>query len=179
MSDPGLPDRVLALEVVAGNEAAFRALYRRHTPKLYRTALRIAGGDTRDAEELTHDAWVRAVAGLSTFEWRSQLSTWLVAIVLNCARERWRAQLPLDALPHEPAISDRELETTPARVDVERALARLPPGYREVVVLHELEGYTHEEIAELLGIEPGTSKSQLHHARRRLRALIGETPHDR
>jgi RNA polymerase sigma-70 factor (ECF subfamily) len=59
-------------------------------------------------------------------------------------------------------------------VDVERALAQLPPRYREVVVLHELEGYTHDEIAELLGIEPGTSKSQLHHARRRLRTLIGE-----
>ena len=73
-----------------------------------------------------------------------------------------------------PSVADAELEAAPARVDVERALARLPPGYREVVVLHDLEGYTHEEIAELLGIEPGTSKSQLHHARRRLRAMMGE-----
>jgi RNA polymerase sigma-70 factor (ECF subfamily) len=174
MSDPAIPDRALAAAVIAGDEAAFRTLYRRHTPKLYRTAFRIAGGDTRDAEELTHDAWVRAVARLGTFEWRSQLSTWLVAIVVNCARERWRADASLELLASETAVPDRELEATPARVDVERALARLPPGYREVVVLHELEGYTHEEIAELLGIEPGTSKSQLHHARRRLRALIGE-----
>jgi RNA polymerase sigma factor (sigma-70 family) len=169
------PDRELVDAVLnAGDEVAFRALYRRYTPRLYRMALRMAGGDARDAEELTHDAWVRAVSRFASFEWRSQLSTWLVAIVMNCARERWREDAAIEALEIEPAAPDRELDSAPARVDVERALARLPPGYRQVVVLHELEGYTHEEIGELLGIEPGTSKSQLHHARRRLRALIGE-----
>ena len=175
MSDGASPDRELVDAVLReGDEGAFRALYRRHTPRLYRMALRMAGGDARDAEELTHDAWVRAVSRFASFEWRSQLSTWLVAIVMNCARERWRNDAGIEALEIEPAALDRELDSAPARVDVERALARLPPGYRQVVVLHELEGYTHEEIAELLGIDPGTSKSQLHHARRRLRALIGE-----
>jgi RNA polymerase sigma-70 factor (ECF subfamily) len=175
VSDGASPDRELVDAVLReGDEGAFRALYRRHTPRLYRMALRMAGGDARDAEELTHDAWVRAVSRFASFEWRSQLSTWLVAIVMNCARERWRDDAGIEALEIEPAALDRELDSAPARVDVERALARLPPGYRQVVVLHELEGYTHEEIAELLGIDPGTSKSQLHHARRRLRALIGE-----
>ena len=175
MSEPAPPsDRALVADVVhARDEAAFRALYRRHTPRLYRTALRMTG-DVHEAEEVTHDAWVRAVARFGSFEWRAQLSTWLVAIVVNCARERRRRQEPVEVLDAAPSVADAELEAAPARVDVERALARLPPGYREVVVLHDLEGYTHEEIAELLGIEPGTSKSQLHHARRRLRAMMGE-----
>ena len=173
-------DRELVGAVLdAGSEAAFRALYRRHTPRLYRMALRVAGEDTQEAEEVTQEAWVRAVSRLASFEWRSQLSTWLVAILMNCAREGWREEAGVETLEIEPAAFDRELESTPARVDVERALARLPPGYRRVVVLHELEGYTHEEIALMLGIDPGSSRSQLHHARRRLRSLIGETHHDR
>jgi RNA polymerase sigma-70 factor (ECF subfamily) len=157
-----------------GDEAAFRNLYRRHAGRLYRTALRLSGGDAGEAEEIAHDAWVRAVSRFGSFEWRSQLSTWLVSIAVNCARERHRLAAPLEPLDVEPAIDDRELEAAPARIDVERALAQLPPGYREVVVLHELEGFTHQEIAELLGIDAGTSKSQLHHARRRQRSLIGK-----
>jgi RNA polymerase sigma-70 factor (ECF subfamily) len=168
-------DRELVAAVVTrGDEAAFRTLYRRHTPRLYRTALGVAAGDRAEAEEIAHEAWIRAVAGFGAFEWRSLLSTWLVSIAVNCARERRRDGSRVEALDTEPSAPDREMESAPARIDVERALARLPPGYREVVVLHELEGYTHEEIAELLGIEPGTSKSQLHHARRRLRAMIQE-----
>jgi RNA polymerase sigma factor (sigma-70 family) len=175
VNEPAPSDRELVSAVAEhGDEAAFRALYRRHTPRLYRTALRIAAGDAAEAEEIAHDAWIRAVPRFSSFEWRAQLSTWLVSIALNCARERRRAAGMVEALEVEPPASDRELEGAPARIDVERALAQLPPRYREVVVLHELEGYTHEEIAELLGIEPGTSKSQLHHARRRLRMLIRE-----
>jgi RNA polymerase sigma-70 factor (ECF subfamily) len=170
-----LSDRELvALVVSEGDEAAFRVLYHRHTPQLYRTVLRLVGGDAVEADELAHEAWIRAVTRFASFEWRARLSTWLVSIAVNCARERRRSAGMTDALEFEPPVSDRELENAPARIDVERALARLPPRYREVVVLHELEGFTHEEIAELLGIEPGTSKSQLHHARRRLRALITE-----
>jgi RNA polymerase sigma-70 factor (ECF subfamily) len=175
VSEPTPSDRELVATVVErGDEAAFRILYCRHTPRLYRTALRIAGGDAAEAEEIAHDTWIRAVSGFGGFEWRAQLSTWLVSIAVNCARERRRADGMVEALEVEPPAPDRELEGTPARIDVERALAQLPPRYREVVVLHELEGYTHDEIAELLGIEPGTSKSQLHHARRRLRMLIRE-----
>jgi RNA polymerase sigma factor (sigma-70 family) len=175
VSEPDPTDRELVASVVTGgDEAAFRTLYRRHTPRLYRTALGIAGGDRAEAEEIAHDAWIRAVARFGSFEWRSLLSTWLVAIAVNCARERRRAGGMVEGFDTEPSVPDPEMENAPARIDVQRALAQLPPRYREVVVLHELEGYTHEEIAGLLGIEPGTSKSQLHHARRRLRTLIPE-----
>jgi RNA polymerase sigma-70 factor (ECF subfamily) len=175
VSDPAASDRELVAMVIRDrDEGAFRTLYRRHTPRLYRTALRIAGGDAPEAEEIAHDTWIRAVSRFGSFEWRAQLSTWLISIALNCARERRRSTGMVEPLETEPPVADPELEATPARIDVERALALLPPRYREVMVLHELEGYTHEEIAVLLGIEPGTSKSQLHHARRRLRTLIGE-----
>jgi RNA polymerase sigma-70 factor (ECF subfamily) len=175
VTGPEPSDRELvALVAERGDETAFRTLYRRHTPRLYRTALRLAAGDVAEAEEITQEAWIRAVGRFPAFEWRARLSTWLVSITVNCARERWRAAGTVERLDAELPVADRELEDTPARIDVERALAQLPPRYREVVVLHELEGYTHEEIAELLGIEPGTSKSQLHHARRRLRTLIQE-----
>ncbi len=175
MNAPAQTDRELAALVIeGGDESAFRVLYRRHTPRLYRTALRLAGGDGAEAEEIAHDAWIRAVSRLGTFEWRAQFSTWLAAVAVNCARERRRSRGMTEPLEWDPPAPDQELEAAPARIDVERMLAQLPPGYREIVVLHELEGYTHEEIAELLGIEPGTSKSQLHHARRRLRTLVRE-----
>jgi RNA polymerase sigma-70 factor (ECF subfamily) len=171
-------DRELAGAVArSGDEAAFRALYRRHTPALYRLALRLGGGDGPWAEELVQRAWIRAVEGLGTFAWRSSLSTWLGGIAINCARELWREgrtrnEAPLeerrDGIP--PAVGPRlEVED---RIDLERAIERLPQGYRQVFVLHDLEGYTHEEIGGLLGIEAGTSKSQLSHARRRLRATL-------
>ncbi|HEX2449846.1 MAG TPA: sigma-70 family RNA polymerase sigma factor [Gemmatimonadales bacterium] len=169
------PDRdLVTLVAEGGDEAAFRMLYRRHSARLYRTALRLAAGDAAEAEEIAHDVWIRAVARFRDFQWRAQLPTWLISIAVNCARERRRSADRIEAIDVEPVALDRELETALARIDVERALARLPAGYRDVVVLHELEGFTHEEIAALLGIEPGTSKSQLHHARRRLRTLIGE-----
>ncbi|HEU5171135.1 MAG TPA: sigma-70 family RNA polymerase sigma factor [Gemmatimonadales bacterium] len=167
-------DRELVAAVAGdGDEAAFRALYRRHTPRLWRMALRLAAGEADEAEEIVHETWVRAVPRLGTFAWRAQLSTWLASIAINCARESWRAAGALQPLEVEPPVADPVLRGADARIDLERALARLPAGYREVVVLHELEGYTHEQIAELLGIDPGTSKSQLHRARQRLRALIG------
>lgn len=170
-------DRELAAAVArSGDEKAFRALYRRHTPALYRLALRLGGGDGPWAEELVQRAWIRAVEGLSAFGWRSSLSTWLGGIAVNCARELWR-----EARPGGEFVPGDERHLIPSargspdvedRVDLERAIERLPDGYREVFVLHDVEGYTHEEIGELLGIETGTSKSQLSRARRRLRATL-------
>jgi RNA polymerase sigma-70 factor (ECF subfamily) len=166
-------DRRLAAAVIAsGDEAAFRALYRRHTPALYCLACRLGAGDESWAEELVQRAWIRAVESLGEFAWRSAFRTWLSGIAINCAREQWRAaraspevQGSFDAAapPADPAL----------RVDLERAIARLPHGYRQVFVLHDVEGFTHEEIAGLLGIEPGTSKSQLFQARRQLRGFLG------
>jgi RNA polymerase sigma-70 factor, ECF subfamily len=164
-------DRDLVAAVArAGDEAAFRALYRRHTPALYRLALRLGGGDEPWAEELVQRAWVRAVEGLGTFAWRSALSTWLAGIAINCARELWREARGLEEV--SLTLSRGGAPSAEDRIDLERAIASLPHGYRQVFVLHDVEGYTHEEIGGLLGVEAGTSKSQLSHARRRLRAVL-------
>jgi RNA polymerase sigma-70 factor, ECF subfamily len=153
------------------DEAAFRVLYRSQTPALYALALRLAGGDAREAEELVQEGWTRAVRLLATFRGESRLRTWLAGLVVNVRRERIRAvwrDAPLSEV--EPAASvDGD-----AVVDLERSIASLPAGARDVFVLHDVEGYTHEEIAAMLGIVAGTSKSQLARARRLLRqALAG------
>ncbi len=181
MTATDLEDRPLASAVAAsGDEAAFRTLYRRHTPALYRLALRLGGGDEPWADELVQRTWIRAVEGLGGFGWRSALSTWLGGIAVNCARELWRegrlgadldaveAAGGLGALPGPRLVPPSHED----RIDLDRAIERLPAGYRHVFVLHDVEGYTHEEIARLLGIDAGTSRSQLSHARRRLRASL-------
>ena len=170
------PDDRLLVEAVVqrGDERAFTSLYDRHTPALYRLALRLTGGSAADAEDVTHDAWVRAVERLATFEWRAALRTWLSAFVIRCAHERDRAAArsaqPVEALA--PGADDAALRGSYDRLDLERAIAGLADGFRQVFVLHDVQGYTHEEIADLLGIEPGTSKSQLFRARRALRRAL-------
>lgn len=159
--------------LIEGDEAAWRLLYRRHTPALYRLARHLADSDA-DAGDLVHEMWLRASRGASRFGQRSTLRTWLTGILINCLRE-WRraslrrAEVPLeDDLPAPPADPPPGMD----RLDLERAVAALAPGYRAVLLLHDVEGYTHQEIAELLGVEAGTSKSQLTRARRAmLRAL--------
>ena len=157
------------------DERAFAALYDQHTPALYGLALRLAGGDARDAEDVVHEAWMRAVRGFGQFTGRSALRTWLCGIVVNCWRELRRGrgdrELPLDDAP-EPGAEDGELNATYDRLDLERALRALAPGYREVLVLHDVEGYSHEEIAALRGVAIGTSKSQLARARGALRRML-------
>ena len=185
---PGLQadDRELVARFLARrDEEAFRALFRRHSPRLLAMARRLVGGGRGDAEDVVQDAWTRALRQLDRFEWRSTLATWLQSIVINCARERWRsnARLPAessvaieDAIGGGGVVHDgaRTLDAAQA-IDLDRAIASLPPGYREILVLHDVEGYTHEEIAALCGIAPGTSKSQLFHARRALRARLSGT----
>ena len=172
--DRGLVERFLA----GRDEAAFRSLYRRHASFLYRFLLQLSGGDAAAAEEGVQETWVRAARGLSDFAWRSSLKTWLAGIAIRWWRESRRAaardaELPDEAsLPAAPAIR-REID----RLDLERALAELPAGYRRAILLHDVEGYTHEEVAELTGVDVGTSKSQLSRARNALRArLSGRKP---
>lgn len=159
--------------VRAADEAAFRELYRRHTPALYALALRLVGWSESDAQDAVQDAWVRACRGLSGFGWKSSLRTWLVGILINRARElaRRSGRLSEEELSEEspPAVPHARAGE---EIDLERAIARLPAGYRHVLVLHDVEGYTHEEICRLLEINVGTSKSQLHHARRAMRAAL-------
>ena len=177
MTAADVADRDLArLVELHHDETAFRTLYLRHAPGIYRFALRLTGGRAADAEDVAHDAWIRAVRALPGFEWRSNFGTWLRAIAVNCWRERARARrrdgpaLELVDTGHE----DQGLRAVPTQVDLERAVADLPAGYREVVVLHDVEGFTHDEIGVMLGIDSGTSRSQLFHARRALRrALVG------
>lgn len=178
-ADPELVEAFLRLS----DETSFRALYRSHTPGLYRFVLRILGGGDPEAEEAVQMTWVLAVQNLSGFRWESSLRTWLSGIALNACREirrrRIRDRLPLGSEVREAtAALPREDHV---RMDLQRAVDSLPEGYREVLILHDIEGYTHEEIAGLLGIDEGTSKSQLSRARRELRGRLSglfgkETP---
>jgi RNA polymerase sigma-70 factor, ECF subfamily len=158
--------------VVQGDEIAFRELYRRHTPKLFQLVLRLVGSE-QDAEDVVQEAWIRATEAAANFRWESGFGTWLTGIAINRFKEllrkrnRWPAY-SLDQVGEPEVKPDRVGE----RVDLERALSLLPLGYRTVLVLHDLEGFRHEEIAVQLGIAPGTSKSQLFHARRCVRALL-------
>ena len=158
---------------LARSERAFAVLYDRHTPYLWRLALRLAGGDSETAREAVSEAWVRAFVRLDRFEGRSRLSTWLAGFLVNVSRELSRGAARTESL------EDIAMESKPSdpvsRIDIDRALARLPDGFRQVLVLHDVEGYTHEEIAEMLGIVPGTSKSQLSRARQRVRELMHES----
>ena len=173
-------DRELAEAYLAArDEAAFRALYRRHAPALWRMALRLSRGAEEEARDVMQETWIRAAARLDTFRWESSLRTWLISIALNCSRERIRRELrqshigdadrvaPADAVGAGGAVAGG-VET----IDLARAIDALPDGYRRVLVLHDLEGYTHDEIGRLLGVEEGTSKSQLHRARASVRARL-------
>ncbi len=173
-------DRAL-VEAVArrGDPAAFSILYERHTPGMYGLALRLTAGSEPDAEDLVHDAWIRVVERLDAFEWRSAFRSWLCGFVVHRWREmrRSRSRRPTRELGEAPGRVpgfDAGLEHAADRLDLERALRGLADGYREVLVLHDLEGFTHGEIASLLGIEEGTSKSQLSRARRALRQTLNE-----
>jgi RNA polymerase sigma-70 factor (ECF subfamily) len=180
------PDRDLVARFVDGrDEDAFRLLFRRHTPRVYAVALRLMAGRASDAEDVVQEMWRRAAERLPSFLWQSALSTWLTSIAINCARERLRVR-PIVTAPVE-AI-DATVVAPPQTLlglDLDRAIAALPDRCRAVFVLHDIEGCTHEEIARLLDIAAGTSKSHLFHARRLLRARLtaaapaGADRHDR
>jgi RNA polymerase sigma-70 factor (ECF subfamily) len=133
-------------------------------------ALRLAGGDQSEAEDLVQDCWVRAVRVLSSFRGESALRTWLCGLLVNVRRERirsrWRMVDLVDAEAPVAAAGDGP------PVDLERAIAALPAGARDVFVLHDVYGYKHREIAQMLEIATGTSKSQLARARALLRTSL-------
>lgn len=160
--------------VLEGDEDAFRTLYRLHTPSLWHLALRLTGGREADAEDVLQESWSRCITGLSRFQRRSSLRTWLTVIAARCASERYRRENREAADTGSGAAVDRAQGDPAGRIDLERAFAALPFGFRSVLVLHDVEGFRHREIAEMLGISPGTSKSQLSRARRRMRSVLGE-----
>jgi RNA polymerase sigma-70 factor (ECF subfamily) len=167
-------DRELVASFLAARcEGSFRALYRAHTPYLLCLAIRLSGGRRDEAEEAVQEAWIRAVERLGGFEERSRLRTWLAGFVINCCREQRRRRPTVPAAAEAAAAVPAAVSASPgARVDLERLVTALPDGQREVLVLHDLEGYTHSEIGARLGIAPGTSKSRLFEARGRLRRWL-------
>ena len=173
-------EALLARLARSGDARAFETLYRRHTDVMYATALRITN-DAELAADVVHDAWVRAVERAERFEGRSVFRTWIVGIAVNLIREhrrstRHNASLDDESLPEWDATSESvELEASGVDpIDLEAAIAALPTGFRQVLVLHDVEGFTHEEIGTMLTIAPGTSKSQLARARQRVRELVAQ-----
>lgn len=157
-----------------GNGTAVRALYERYSPRVYAVVRRIAGDDDL-AQDYAQEAWIRAVRALPSFRGDSRFSTWLHRIAVNSALQalrktatRMKREGPMpEAVPVNPAEGDALLGGL-----LERAMDRLPEGMRQVLILHDVEGYTHEEIGEVLGVSPGTSKSQLFKARAKMRDLL-------
>jgi RNA polymerase sigma-70 factor (ECF subfamily) len=162
-----------------GDERALATIYRRYRPRVFSVVARMIGG--AEAEEVTQEVFLRAFRGLDGFRAEAQLSTWLYRIAVNASlSERARRSVERSRrAPESDAESLPAAETSegdPAlRARLEAALAALPPGYRAVLVLHDIEGLEHEEIGRVLDCRVGTSKSQLHKARAKMRDLLGAT----
>lgn len=171
-SDNG--DRELVGRFLAGrDEATFRELYRRQTPLMFRIAARLTAGSAVRADDVVQEAWLRGVTRLAEFRFESSLRTWLVAIVVNVARELQRPRA--EVIPFESLSEEPRTDPEPALLAADQlapVLRELPAGYRTVMILHDLEGLTHAEIGSALGIAVGTAKSQLARARAAARALI-------
>jgi RNA polymerase sigma-70 factor (ECF subfamily) len=169
-----MEDSELIQRAQQGDGGAVRALYERHAQRVYAVVRRLAGEDAL-AEDWAQEAWVRAFRALPTFRGESRFTTWLHRIAVNSAlhgrrsRERraGRETVMDDSYSVRPAA-----EQTVLRLRLERAMERLPEGMRRVLVLHDVEGYTHEEIGEMLGVNPGTCKSQLFKARAKMRTML-------
>ena len=155
----------------AGDERAFERLYRGHVTRIHSLVRRMVGGE-QDADELVQDVFVRAWQRLSTFRGEAAFGTWLhrlaVNLVLNAQKSAARGRKLFDDDAAIEFASGRR-ETPEAAMDLEQALKLLPKGARQIFVLHDVEGFLHEEIADMLGVATGTSKAQLHRARMLMR----------
>jgi RNA polymerase sigma-70 factor (ECF subfamily) len=170
-------DRDLVARARAGDGAAERALYDRHVDRVYRLAYRMTGDGDR-AQEFTQDAFVRVFEKLHTYRGDAAFSTWVHAIatsvVLNGLRRMKRFKRETDLEAAEAVATPGRTAEPDLKERLRRAIDALADGYRAVFVMHDVEGYTHEEIAAALGIEVGTSKAQLSRARARLRTALSE-----
>ena len=173
-------ERALVDRARAGDVGAFEALYRANVARVYALALRLTA-DRRDATELTQDVFVQAWQRLATFRGDAAFATWLHRIAVNSLfmrvrGDRRRAKRIYSAGDEPPGEEPKvRLDDGHARVidveqavDLERAIAALPPGARRVFVLHDIVGYRHDEIAQLTGLAEGTLRAQLHRARKLL-----------
>lgn len=161
----------------AGDRQAFQRLYRLHVDRIYGALYRLAGYDHARAEDLTQDAFVRAWQKLASFRHESAFGTWLYRLAVNVALMdlRARGSDPVSMIDHDLLPDAGETPFCAAeREELERCIARLPPRARAVLVLHDIEGWRHEDIGTELDMAVGTSKAQLHRARQLLRTLLGE-----
>jgi RNA polymerase sigma-70 factor, ECF subfamily len=170
-----------------GNAEAFERLYRLHSRRVYALCLRMVK-NRAEAEELTQEAFLQLFRKIGTFRGESAFPTWLHRLSVNVVLMRLRKKSLTTSLeeivksdvdsgrtPRDFGAPDLQLSGLIDRVNLQRAVDRLPPGYRNVFVLHDVEGYEHHEIAEIMGCSVGNSKSQLHKARMRLREFLHET----
>jgi RNA polymerase sigma-70 factor (ECF subfamily) len=159
-----------------GDQAAFRALYDAHVGRVFAVCLRLAG-NAQEAEEHVQDVFVRAWERLGTFRGESAFSTWLhrlaVNEVLRSRRGAGRRSARVTLVEDPAMLEDAPDAPAGPASDLEQAVARLPEGARQIFVLHDVEGYQHDEIATMLEIAEGTSKAQLFRARRLLREALG------
>jgi RNA polymerase sigma-70 factor (ECF subfamily) len=174
-----------------GDAGAFERIYRLHSRRVYALCLRMVG-NTAEAEDLTQDAFLQLFRKIGTFRGESAFSTWLHRLAVNVVLMKLRKKtLPETSLEEstdpedesggprrEIGAPDLLLTGSIDRVHLQRAIEQLPPGYRQVFVLHDVQGFEHNEIADLMDCSIGNSKSQLHKARMRLRELLQETLRD-
>jgi len=170
-----------------GNAAAFERLYRLHCRRVYCLCLRMVNNRT-DAEDLTQEAFLQVFRKIHTFRAESKFSTWLHRLTVNIALMRLRVRSLVDYSVEEMSeqseeterplkafgVCDLSLSGVVDRLSLQRAVDQLAPGYKQVFILHDVEGYGHHEISKLLGSSTGNSKSQLFKARLRLRELLKE-----
>ena len=176
-------DRLVA-RLRAGDPAAFEALYRRHASAIFGLALRMLQ-NRADAEDLLQEIFLQAHDKLPSFEGRSAFGTWLYRLGVNRCLDHLRSrsakeQARTDPLTLSPAFPERRLTGGTRSLELERAIGELPPSSRAAFLLHDVEGYQHKEVSEMLGIAVGTSKSLVHRARMKLRerlnpASVGDT----
>lgn len=171
--DAALIDAIVAHR----SERAARALVDRHSPRLLPVVRRLLAADAMSAEDVLQQAWINAIGALREFRGESAFSTWITRIAIRAALDSLRRRPDLrDSLPDadlaEYGAPNVDLDS---RLDLERLIAQLPSGCRGVLVLHDIEGFTHEEIADQFGIAVGTSKAHLFRARRLLRTWLTPT----
>ncbi|MHB8525635.1 MAG: RNA polymerase sigma factor [Candidatus Acidiferrales bacterium] len=170
-----------------GDAAAFERIYQLHNRRVYSLCLRMVG-NTAEAEDLTQEAFLQLFRKIATFRGESAFSTWLHRLAVNVVLMRLRKKTGSETSLEEVTEPDEEtggprrdfggpdlgLSGSIDRVNLQRAIDQLPAGYKSVFVLHDVQGYEHNEIAEIMGCSIGNSKSQLHKARMRLRDLLHE-----
>ncbi|HZI18921.1 MAG TPA: RNA polymerase sigma factor [Pyrinomonadaceae bacterium] len=173
-------DYELAQRSAGGDTGAFEVLYRKHYRRVYALCLRMMSNPV-EAEDMTQDVFLQLFNKIGMFRGESAFTTWLHRMTVNQVlmhfrKKSTRSELLTDEgeTPVQIVKGTENPGMMPVvdRISLERALQQLPPGYRTVFVLHDIEGYEHYEISDMLGIAEGTSKSQLHKARLKLRQLI-------